>query len=117
MRGASVHKKRNEQRNLTWNSVFGNANVSNLSETLLEGNNDHLSDRARTDLARRDIHVESLNKCINEKQMERRHKTRHYKTFKTNLSNLVENKLDCKRNSKRKLFEIRRFEVCTKWEE
>ena len=28
--------KRNEQRNQTWSSVFGNANVSNLSETLLE---------------------------------------------------------------------------------
>ena len=45
--------------------MFGNANVSNLSETLLEGNKDHLLNRARTDLARREIRVESLNKCIN----------------------------------------------------
>ena len=45
--------KRNEQRNQTWRSVFGNANVSNLSETLPEGNKDHLLNRARTDLARR----------------------------------------------------------------
>ena len=48
--------------------MFGNANVSKLSETLLEGNKDHLLNRARTDLARREIHVESLNKCINDLQ-------------------------------------------------
>ena len=43
--------KRNEKRNQTWSSVFGNANVSNLSETLLEGSKDHLLNRARTDLS------------------------------------------------------------------
>ena len=42
------------------------ANVSNLSETLLEGNKDHLLNRARTDLARREIYVEFLNKCIDD---------------------------------------------------
>ena len=47
---------------------FANANVSNLSETLLEGNKDHLLNRARTDLARKEVHVESLNKCINDLQ-------------------------------------------------
>ena len=56
--------KRNEQRNQMWSSVFGHANLSNLSGTLLEGNKDHLLNRARTDPARREIHVESLNKCI-----------------------------------------------------
>ena len=37
--------------------------------------------------------------------------------YNTNLLNLVESKLDCKRNycDKRKLFEVRRFEVCTNW--
>ena len=30
--------KHNEQRNQMWSSVFGNANLSNLSGTLLEGN-------------------------------------------------------------------------------
>ena len=39
--------KRNEQRNQTWSSVFGNANVSNLSETLLEGSKDHLLNRGQ----------------------------------------------------------------------
>ena len=38
--------KRNEQRNQTWSSVFGNAHVSNLSETLFEDNKDHLLNRA-----------------------------------------------------------------------
>ena len=56
--------KGNEQRNQTWSSVFGNANVSNLSENLLEGSKNHLLNRARTDLAI-EIHVESLNKCLN----------------------------------------------------
>ena len=42
--------------------------MSNLSETLLESNKDHLLNRARTDLARREIHVESLNKCIDDLQ-------------------------------------------------
>ena len=48
---------------------------------------------------------------------ERRHKTGHHRMYKTNLLNLVENKLDCKRNchERRKLFEIRRSEVCTNW--
>ena len=52
--------KLNERRNQTWCNVFGNPNVSNLSETLFETIKDHLLNRARTDLARREIHVESL---------------------------------------------------------
>ena len=47
-------------------SVFGNAYVSNLIETILKVNKDHLLHRERTDLARRIIHVESLNKCIDD---------------------------------------------------
>ena len=42
--------------------------MSKLSETLLEGNKDHLLNRAITDPARREIHVESLNKCIDDLQ-------------------------------------------------
>ena len=60
--------KRDEQRNQTWSSVFGKSNVSNLSGTLVEGNKDPLLNRARTDLARREIHVESLNVCIDDLQ-------------------------------------------------
>ena len=51
-----------------WSSVFGNANLSNLSETLFEGNKDLLLNYVRTDLARREIHVESVNKCIGDLQ-------------------------------------------------
>ena len=93
-----------------WSSVFGNTNPSDLSGTLLEGNKDHLLNQERSDLAKRELHVESLNKCIGDLQ-----KTNGGKN-KTNLLNLVENKLDCKRNcyERRKLFEIRRFEGSTK---
>ena len=51
-----------------WSSVFGNANLSNLSGTLLKGSKDHLLTLARSDLAKRELHVESLNKCIGEAQ-------------------------------------------------
>ena len=60
--------KRNEQRNHTLCSVFGNANPSNLSGILLEGNKDHLLNQAKSDLARKESHVESLNKCIDDLQ-------------------------------------------------
>ena len=107
---------RNEQRNQMWSSVFGNANPSNLSGTLLEGNKDHLMSQARSDLAKRELHVKSLNKVIYKN--ERRSKARYHRTHKTNLLNLVENKLDCKRNcyERKKLFEIHRYEESTKWE-
>ena len=58
--------RRNEQRNQMWSSVFGNANLSNLSGTLLEGNEDHLLNQARSDPAKRELHVESPNKCIDD---------------------------------------------------
>ena len=56
--------KSNEQRNQMWSSVFGNANLSNLSGTRLEGNKDHLLNQARSDLAKRELHVETLNECL-----------------------------------------------------
>ena len=59
---------RNEQRNQMWSSVFGNANPSDLSGTLLEGNKDHLLSQARSDLGNRELHVESLNKCLSDLQ-------------------------------------------------
>ena len=53
-----------EQGNLTRSSVFINANPSNLKGSLLEGNKDHLPNQARSDLAKQELHVESLHKCI-----------------------------------------------------
>ena len=48
--------------------MFRNANPSNLRGFLLEGNKDHLLNQARSDLAKQELHVESLNKCIGELQ-------------------------------------------------
>ena len=57
-----------EQGNLVRSSVFRNANPANLRGSLLEGNKDHLLNQARSDLAKQELHVESLNKCIGELQ-------------------------------------------------
>ena len=51
-----------------WSSVFGKANLSNFSGTLLEGSKDHLLSQARSDPAKRERHVESLNNCIGDLQ-------------------------------------------------
>ena len=50
--------------------MFRNASPSNLRGSLLEGNKDHLLNQARSDLAKQELHVESLNKCINELQQQ-----------------------------------------------
>ena len=57
-----------EQGNLIRSSVFRKTNSSNLKGPLLEGNKDHLLNQARSDLAKQELHVESLNKCIGERQ-------------------------------------------------
>ena len=57
-----------EQGNLIRSCVFSNADPSNLRGSLLEGNKDHLLKQARSDLAKQELHVESLNKCIGEPQ-------------------------------------------------
>ena len=49
------------QGNLIRSSVSRNANPSNLRGSLLEGNEDHLLNQARSDLAKQELHVESLN--------------------------------------------------------
>ena len=48
--------------------MFRNANPSNLRGSLLEGNKDHLLNQARSDLAKQELHVEFLHKCIGEQQ-------------------------------------------------
>ena len=77
----------------------------------LEGNKDHLLSQARSDLASRDLHVESLNKCI-----KRKSKDWNYRTHNTNLLNLVENKLDCKRSYYEKDKSSSRYAVRSKHE-
>ena len=99
-----------------WSSVVGKTNLSNLSGTLLAGNKDHLLSQAKSDPAKREIHVESPNKCTGDLQNERRSKAGHYRTYKTNLFNLVENKLDCKRNLSRTEKDLRDTQVRRKHE-
>ena len=48
--------------------MFRNAIPSNLRGSLLEGDKDYLLNQARSDLAKQELHVESLNKCIGELQ-------------------------------------------------
>ena len=50
--------------------MFRNAYPSNLTGSLREGNKDHMLNQARSDLAKQELHVESLNKCIGELQRE-----------------------------------------------
>ena len=57
-----------EQGKMIRSSVFRNANPPNLKGSLLDGNKDHLLNQARSDLAKQELHVESLNKCIGELQ-------------------------------------------------
>ena len=57
-----------EQGNLIRSSVFRNANPSNLRGSLIEGNKVHLLNQARSELAKQELHVESLNECIGEQQ-------------------------------------------------
>ena len=47
---------------------FRNANQSNLRGSLIEGNKVHLLNQARSELAKQELHVESLNECIGEQQ-------------------------------------------------
>ena len=48
--------------------MFRNANPSNLRGSLLGGNKDPLLNQARSDLAKQELHVEYLNKSIDELQ-------------------------------------------------
>ena len=99
--------------------MFRNADPSNLRGCLLEVNKDHLLDQARSDLAKQELHVESLNKCIGELQQQTEEQRlastgRHI----TDLLNLDENMFDYKENypSMNKFFEILKSEICTKCE-
>ena len=59
-----------EQGNLIRSSVFRNANRSNLRGSLLEGNKEHLLNQARSDLAKQELHAESINNRIGELQQQ-----------------------------------------------
>ena len=102
-----------EQGNLIGSSVFRNACPSNLRGSLLEGNEDHLLDQARTDLAKQELHVESLNKCIGELQ-------RQTEEQRLALQDAQDGFAESRREQiriiyeRKKFFEILKSEICTK---
>ena len=107
------------QGNLIRSSVFRNANPSSLRTSLLEGNMDHFLNQARSDMAKQELHVESLNKCINEIQ-------RHTEEQRLALQNAQYGFVESRREQVRlqevlsmkeqTLTEILKSELCTKWE-
>ena len=68
-----------------WSSVFGNTNPSNFSGTPLEGNKDHLVNQAKSDLVRKESHVESLNKCIDDLQKQTEVQDREFQDVQNEL--------------------------------
>ena len=98
--------------------MFRNVNPSNLRGSLLESNKDQLLNQARSDMAKQELHVEPLNKCIVNYNDKRKSKDWHYRTHNTDLLNLDENKFDNKKNylQKKRVSEILKSEICTKWE-
>ena len=56
----------------TWSGVLCSEKFvpSNLRGCLLEGNKDHVFNQARSDLAKQELQVESLNECIGELQQQ-----------------------------------------------
>ena len=87
-----------EQGKMIRSSVFRNANPSNLKGSLLEGNKDHLLNQARSDLAKQELHVESLSISASVNYNDKRkRKDWHYRTRNTDLLKLDENELDYKK--------------------
>ena len=78
--------------------MFRNANPSNFILSLLEGKANHLLIQPRSDLAKQELHVESLNKCIGELYRRKSRDWRH-RTHNTDLLNLDERKFDCKKKN------------------
>ena len=104
-----------KQGNLIRSSVFKNANPSNLGGSLHEGNKDHLLNKARSDRAKQELHVESLNKCIGEPQ---RQTDEQRLALQDAQDGFVESRREVRLQEelsvKEKFSEILRSEICTK---
>ena len=87
-----------EQRNLIRSSVFRTANPSNLRRSLLESNMDHWLSQARSDLAKQERHVESLNKCIRERQQQTEEQRLSLQDAQYGFVESGRNKLDFEKN-------------------
>ena len=59
-----------EPGNKLKNSVFKNADPSNLGRSLLEGNKAHVLSQSRSELMKQKHQVGSLNNCISERQQQ-----------------------------------------------
>ena len=74
-------------------SKIKNADPSNLGRSLLQGNEDHLLNQARSELKNQEHQVGSLNSCINELQQQT-----FAQRLATDMLNLDENKFVYKKN-------------------
>ena len=107
-----------ELGNLLRSSAFRNANLSNLRGSLLEGDKDHLLNQTRSDLTKQELHVESLNKCIGEQQLqtEARRLALQDTQYRFVESRRAQVRLQEELSMREKLFEILNPKLCTKWE-
>ena len=78
--------------------MLRNANPSNLRGSLLEGNKDHLLNQARSDLAKQELHVESLDKCIGDLQKRTEAQRLALQDAQYGFVESKENKFDYKKN-------------------
>ena len=86
--------------------------------TLLAGDKDQLLNQARSDLAKRELHVESLNKCIGDLQKRTEAQNRALQDVHNEFveSRREQTRLQEELLRNEKLFEMCRFEICTKWD-
>ena len=96
--------------------MFRNANPSNLRGSLLQGNKDHLLNQARSDLAKQELHVESLNKCTGELQRQTEEQRLQDAQHGFVESRREHVRLQEELSMKKKFSEILKFGICTKWE-
>ena len=97
--------------------MLRNANPSNLRGSFLEGNKDHLLNQARSDLAKQELHVESLNNCIGELQRQTEEQRLELQDAQYGFveSRREEVRLQEELSTKEKFSEILKSEICTKW--
>ena len=95
-------------------SLLRNANLWNLRGPLLEGNKDHLLNQARSDLAKQELHVESLNQCISELQRQTEEQRLALQDAQyVGESSREQVRLQEELFMKKKFSEILKFEICT----
>ena len=117
-RKESLRSHSSEQGNLIRSSVFRSADPSNLGGSLLEVNKDHLLNQARSDLAKQELHVESLNKCIGELQRQTEEQILALQDAQYGFveSRREQVRLQAELSMKEKVLNFLKSGICTKWE-